>query len=137
MPESSEHMILVKELIQWTNIYFKNKKALIYSDSPEAIKKPEKIGIYIPDLFAKNITTGEILIGEAKRISDLTKAGNYKRAICQLEEFVNFLAIHGGGIMLMAVPLYARSGFESLIIDIINKHKCKNIQYRFTRSWKR
>ncbi len=135
MPESSEHMDLVQELIKWSNSYFENKNAIIYSDSPESIKKPEKIGGYIPDLYAKDIATGEILIGEAKRISDLTNPTSQKRAIRQLDEFIGFLSMNNGGVLLMAVPLYARDGFECLIIDLKEKHASKNLQYFFTRDW--
>tara|TARA_B100000315_G_scaffold256356_1_gene302078 strand:+ start:890 stop:1303 length:414 start_codon:yes stop_codon:yes gene_type:complete len=135
MPESSEHMGLVQELVEWTNIYFKNKNIIISSDTPDSSQKPPKIGRYIPDLYAKDLSTGEILIGEAKRITDLTNGTNNKKAFQQLREFIDFLAINNGGVLLMAVPLFARDGFESLIINLRTKYPVKNIKYFFTRDW--
>jgi hypothetical protein len=135
MPESSEHIELVQELVEETKKYFKNKNIIISSDAPDSCQKPPKIGSYIPDLYAKDLSTGEILIGEAKRINDLNNSASNKRAFQQLSAFIKFLALNNNGVLLMAVPLFARDGFESLIVNLQKKHNAKNVRYFFTRDW--
>ena len=133
MGESLEHMNLVRELVKWSELHFSDKNPIILSDLPESIQKPPKIGRHIPDLYARDMTTGEIIIGEAKRIADYTKKGPHKRAVSQLEAFISHLEMEKRGILVIAVPFYIESAFEEMIVNIKKNYNCKNFKYFFTR----
>ena len=134
MGESREHRDSVQELIEWSNAYFANKKVIILSDTDESIQKPPKIGSRIPDLYATNMKTGETLIGEAKRVSDLTNPSHQKRAIIQLDFFIRYLTTKKRGILLMAVPFFVEAGFKDIIIDIKKNYNSQNFNFFFTRN---
>jgi hypothetical protein len=120
VPESEQHMKLVRTIREWIEINYRSEKSLfVWSDLPESqnFSKPLSIEGFIPDIYAKTISSqSRIIIGEAKTSRDLDRPHTEQQLIaylkyCSLQEYSYFI---------LAVPWdyvrYARSLLNDLIL---------------------
>jgi hypothetical protein len=90
MSESSRHMRLVSNIVNWIRVTRINEDLCIFIDGPNEIglNKPPNIGGYQPDVFAKALARGAVtIIGEAKTAADLET----NRSELQLMSYLSYL----------------------------------------------
>ena len=103
MAESATHRKMVKRLEQWiVNNYDKSEKIFIWTDTPQngPSSFPITIEGFVPDLYAKFLSSTEQIIGEAKTASDLDTQHTEK----QITAFLRYCAINQNTILILAVP---------------------------------
>jgi hypothetical protein len=103
MPESTQHLDLVRRLISYVNSNFSECRSLsIISDLPTTIggERPPKIQGFAPDLFAIDVPATKTIIGEGKTRQDL-ETDHSRR---QIGAFLYFLSRQPRGILIIAVP---------------------------------
>lgn len=79
--------------------------------------KSPMIGGYRPDVYATDAPITVTIIGEAKTKADLETL--HTRS--QIQTFLNFLILHGGGLFILATPWQARLEGASLITSLLPK----------------
>lgn len=103
MTESVSHYKMVLSIKQWINNNFKKKeKLLVWCDTPRDGKSeiPCRIEGFVPDVYAKLITSSRQIIGEAKTAYDLDSKHTEK----QLAAFLKFCSRNNRTILVLAVP---------------------------------
>lgn len=103
MPESTQHLDLVRRLISYVNSNFSECRSLsIISDLPTSIggERPPKIQGFAPDLFAIDVPATKTIIGEGKTRQDL-ETDHSRR---QIGAFLYYLSRQPRGILIIAVP---------------------------------
>ena len=103
MPESTEHLDLIKRLANYVNSKFSECGSLsVICDLPTIIggERPPRIKGFTPDLFATDVPTTRTILGEAKTDKDL-ETDHSRR---QLSAFIDYLSHQAGGLLIVAVP---------------------------------
>src|SRR5882724_5459673 len=103
MPESTQHLDLVRRLISYVNSNFSECRSMsIISDLPTSIggERPPKIRGFAPDLFAVDVPATKTIIGEAKTRQDL-ETDHSRR---QIDAFLYYLSRQPRGILIIAIP---------------------------------
>jgi hypothetical protein len=139
MPESTQHLELVRRLIQYVSSNFSECRWLsVISDLPTSIggERPPRIYGFAPDLYAIDAPATRTIIGEAKTEKDL-ETDHSRR---QIEAFLRYLSRQPRGVLIVAVPWqilgatqrvmralmsvveYADS-VEVIILDEISEHR--------------
>ncbi len=104
MSESDHHRILVEALAR--EIFTDPSwiaEPIVYCDiieGPAATKLPPIIGCNRPDVFARDIGSSSLVIGEAKTSVDIDNKHTFE----QLESFFDYLRLHHRGELWMGVP---------------------------------
>ncbi|WP_462137188.1 hypothetical protein [Candidatus Mycalebacterium sp.] len=90
MPESKQHIDLVKRIVHYINDKYSKNGLFLLSDLPEEHmdNRPPKIKKHTPDVFAQNPITGFTIIGEAKIEKDIDTF----HTVEQLQEFTGYLS---------------------------------------------
>lgn len=104
MPESKQHIDLVKRLLHHIEDNYSDKSLFVLSDLPEehTDNRPPRVVNHVPDVFASNPITGFAIIGEAKILKDIET----DHTINQLKEFINYLKYQEGeSLLLLSVSL--------------------------------
>ena len=108
MPESRDHLELVQTIVTYVTTTWTACKALaLLTDLPTlpAATRPPRIASFIPDVYAADVPTTEVIIGEAKTLGDLET----EHAREQLKAFLGFLEHQKRGTLIVAVPWQARA----------------------------
>ncbi len=103
LAESSQHAALVQIIIGYIKREHAEVTALgIMDDLSSAIgaEKPNRIGGFVPDVYAFDAPLTMTIIGEAKTRDDLETEHSKK----QITAFLSFLSYQNAGIFVMAVP---------------------------------
>ena len=129
MRESDNHMQLVQEICKWIEANSPNKDQLsILTDSPltERHKLPPKVGCFSPDVYAKDLSSGVIIIGEAKTKNDLDTAHSRR----QFDAFLRYLSNHKNSTLIVATPWHMVNRAKSLIRCLQRKKQAKNVKVK-------
>ncbi len=124
--ESNEHAFLVTHL---TNFVAKQhgcggNLALYFDDQMYGRERPQRIGNYLPDLYAEDVPRTFVVIGEAKTHLDLISA----RSRRQLGTFLRYLALYDAAFFYLAVPTLAKPAAMTLVRELGCQHKGVNVQ---------
>lgn len=123
MSESDQHRSLVKALggdiasdTRW------NKPPIVYVDLQDGVsgKPPPVIWANRPDVFARDISTGRTIIGEAKTTNDIDN----QHTLDQLSSYFLYLQSHTEGELWMAVPWM--SAGTALRVSKLVRHQTKS-----------
>jgi hypothetical protein len=108
VPESRDHLELVQTIVSYVTSAWKTCAAMaILTDLPArpAASRPPRIAGYVPDVYAADVPTTQVIIGEAKTLDDLET----EHARRQLWAFLEFLEQQKCGTLIVAVPWQARA----------------------------
>jgi len=103
MAESSSHIRLVEEMVNWiAATYLNGEKAYLLIDHPDSPtnNKPPKINGYIPDIFSSISPLGGVIIGEAKTINDIERVHTEE----QIKAYLRYCKDYNNAIFVFAVP---------------------------------
>ena len=111
MPESLEHMNLVKRLEYVAHdIVPEPHHIFICSDTPDSNVKPERTSDnYAPDLMFKNANI--MIIGEAKTGSDVDRQHSINQYESYMKDLNNF---PGRKCIIFAVPWYSKNTIKNI-----------------------
>lgn len=119
MSESEQHRFLVRALAsdivsdtRW------NKSPVVYFDLQDLVSSepPPYIGSNRPDVFARDLSTGRTLIGEAKTTDDIDN----QHTIDQLTSFFDYLHTRSEGELWIGVP-WLSAGTAIRVCKLIRK----------------
>jgi len=132
VPESQEHINLVRALSAWTVERFSDSSYDFYIlvDLPDVVEKPDFIAGFRPDLFAR--APGRLtLVGEAKTTADLETEHTQR----QVAAFLQFLSRVPGAVFVMATPWPAHASAKNLVGGIARGMGITNVELRFLPQW--
>ena len=113
MPESLSHKQLVRNLRLWIEKNYQHREVVfLWIDNcpEEGFIQPKRIGSYIPDVFARCMTDGLEIIGEAKTGNDIQSRHSE-------EQFIGYLR-HcklNGSLFVLSIPYLYRAFSKTLI----------------------
>ena len=113
MVESNLHKSLVKIIGRWINSY-SSEEMIVYTDAEDSFSGniPPKIDTFIPDIFAKEMNSKYVIIGEAKSSQrDLESEHSEKQLIAYLRYCKN----KPNSIVVLAVPFNIVNCARSLV----------------------
>ena len=128
MPESRDHLELVESIVAYVKKAWTTCEALaILTDLPAlpAAARPPRIAGFIPDVYAADVPTTEVIIGEAKTVRDL----DTEHARLQLRAFAAFLDQQARGTLIVAVPWQARATAYNITKRMTNKSRLLILDY--------
>ena len=101
--ESNAHAALVLELVNYVRSTHSCEGQLaLYADHEDvAGGRPERINGFLPDVYAYDVPTSFVVIGEAKTRRDLQSDRSQK----QLAAFAHYLSLHEVGYLYIFTPL--------------------------------
>jgi hypothetical protein len=117
LAESSQHTALVQIIIRYIKREHATLTALgIVDDLPSAIgaEKPNRIGGFVPDVYAFDAPLTTTIIGEAKTRDDLDTEHSKK----QISAFLSFLSYQNTGIFVMAVPWQVKRRAHAIVTNL-------------------
>lgn len=103
MAESTTHIQLVEEMVQWiVKAYLNGDKGYLLIDCPDssACGKPPKINGYVPDVFTASLPNGRIIIGEAKTTHDIERPHSEE----QIKAFLRYCINYENSVFVFAAP---------------------------------
>ena len=103
MPESEMHARLVKAIIaHLARRLDVIDEIRVRDDSIQPIRgeRPPRIGNFVPDVYATDVPTTKIVIGEAKTTKDLETEHSRQ----QIAAFLDHLTHTSNGLFILAVP---------------------------------
>jgi hypothetical protein len=103
MPESTQHVALVRRLVSYVNSTFSECQSLsVICDLPIPIggERPPRIQGFTPDLYAVDVPATKTILGEAKTQKDLET----EHTRHQLTAFLYYLSCQSRGVLIVAVP---------------------------------
>ena len=124
--ESKEHAFLVTHLTVfvtkrhgcWGNL------ALYFDDQMYGRERPQRIGNYLPDLYAEDVPRTFVVIGEAKTHLDSISP----RSRRQLGAFMRYLALYDAAFFYLAVPTLAKPAATTLVRELGCLHEGVKVQ---------
>lgn len=101
MPESSEHINLVRTIVKHIELQYKTDSAIIQIDAPnQKYSKPPVFSQgYSPDVYV--IDSDRLVIGEAKTLEDSLRRHSRLQYKCYLSECESF---KGESYLIVSVP---------------------------------
>ena len=117
LAESNTHSDLVKIIISYIRREYSQIAALgIVNDlsSPLRAEKPNRIGGFVPDVYAFDAPLTTVIIGEAKTRLDLETEHSRK----QILAFLSFLGRQTTGIFILAVPWQAKRRANAIVLSL-------------------
>lgn len=110
MSESRLHDQLVSVILEHVRRHYRD--FLIFDDrTAMSSHKPPRVGGFVPDVYAVNVPTTRIVIGEAKTFRDLQTP----HTDAQMRAFLDHLALSDQGTLIVAVPWMAVATARSLV----------------------
>jgi len=90
---------------------------MVREDSVRPLRgeRPPKVAGFIPDVYASNVPTTMMLIGEAKTAADLET----KHSRAQIAAFLKYLALTPGGLFVLAVPVAVKPRARWLLRELV------------------
>ncbi|MBY2941838.1 hypothetical protein HFN97_20575 [Rhizobium laguerreae] len=116
MAESASHAGLVTALVAFAAAEFGGLSNIcVRHDAVRPLRgeRPPRINGYVPDLYAVDVPTTAVLVGEAKTRADLETA----HTRIQLDAFLCFLAQTPNGVFVLSVPLTAGATARSMLLS--------------------
>ena len=104
LAESSKHTALVEVILRYISREHAGLGIINDLSSPLYAEKPNRIGGYVPDVYAFDAPLTKIVIGEAKTQDDLETERSRK----QLAAFLSYLGLQQTGIFVLAVPWHLK-----------------------------
>lgn len=104
MPESTRHARLVEAIVAHAEHRVgKITDIMVREDAVRPLRgeRPPKVAGFIPDVYASDVPTTMMLIGEAKTAADLET----KHSRAQIAAFLKYLSHTPGGLLVLAVPV--------------------------------
>ncbi len=124
MPETYQHKRLVKAMIEFVrNAYFNGDTSRLLVDSAvsrHSGRTPD-IGGFRPDLFANQLGSTAVILGEAKSIQDFENL----HTLAQLTSFMSYCDRFPDSIFVLAVPWVFQRNAESLVHMLKKRHDMK------------
>lgn len=122
MPESDQHVRLVKELCGYIATEFLNGDSggiLRDSSGVSSNERCYEVNGYVPDVFAKSFTsTINIVIGEAKTCRDIET----RHTALQLESYLTFCSQEvQSAVLVVAVPWAYHRQARQILINIAKR----------------
>lgn len=117
MTESEMHARLVKSIISHLEFCLgKIDEIMVQDDSLQPIRgeRPPRIGQFVPDVYATDVPTTKIVIGEAKTANDIDTEHSRK----QISVFLDYLAHSPNGLFVMAVPTFSKARAQSVVKEL-------------------
>lgn len=114
MAESDKHLALVDVIIGHVETRYSNLTSLlVLNDKPGTPRagKPPRLGGFVPDVYAADVPTTTVIVGEAKTARDLENDHTDR----QLRAFIEHLKYTAHGSLLLAVPWRALAAARSLV----------------------
>jgi hypothetical protein len=114
MAESIKHLELVVALVRCAprHLHGSEHHSILHDlPGPIGCDKPPKIGAFRPDVYAADVPTTTVVIGEAKTADDLDTEHTRR----QLLDFAHFLKLYPGSSLLLAVPWSLRARAQFLL----------------------
>ena len=127
MAESLVHLHLVSRLVSYIQGEYQPIYELaIFHDLPNLLgaDKPPRIGGFIPDVYAVDIPTSIVILGEAKTEDDLETQHSRK----QLTAFFQFLQVQSCGVLVLSVPWQAKARAKNLVGGLRKELQCAKVQ---------
>ena len=124
--ESAQHAFLVAHLTDFVTKQHGcgGNLALYFDDQMYGRERPQRIGNYLPDLYAEDVPRTFVVIGEAKTHPDLLSA----RSRRQLETFLRYLALYNASFFYLAVPTLAKPAATTLVRELGCQHESVKVQ---------
>jgi hypothetical protein len=104
LAESSKHTALVQVIIKYIGREHAGLGIINDLSSPLYAEKPNRIGGFVPDVYAFDAPLTTIVIGEAKTQDDLETGHSQK----QISAFLSYLGLQQTGIFILAVPWHLK-----------------------------
>ena len=114
MGESTQHAMLVTEIVKWITTKHGEHNALsilVDSNTVPPDRRPRQIGGFTPDVTARTLPSSFVIIGEAKSFADFFVPHTAK----QLTVFLEYLQYQECPTLVMATPLAATAAARSLV----------------------
>ena len=124
--ESNEHAFLVSHLTDFVTKRHGcgGNLALYFDDQMYGRERPQRIGSYLPDLYAEDVPRTFVVIGEAKTHLDLIST----RSRRQLATFLRYLALYDAAFFYLAVPTLAKPAATTLVRELGCRHEGVKVQ---------
>ena len=124
--ESDEHALLVARLTHYVKQKHgcKRNLAVYLDDQARGRERPQRIGNYLPDLYAEDVPRTFVVIGEAKTQLDLISP----RSRRQLLAFLQYIALYDTAFFYLAVPMFAKPTATTLVRELECLHESVKIQ---------
>ena len=119
--ESNEHAFLVTHLADVVARQHGGggNLALYFDDQMYGRERPQRIGNYLPDLYAEDVPRTFVVIGEAKTHLDLISP----RSRRQLAAFMRYLTLYDVAFFYLAVPTLAKPAATTLLRELGCRHE--------------
>jgi len=127
MTESSTHVLLVSELLQWVehNITPRDDLCILVdslSSSPDS--RPPSIGGKVPDVYVKSVGSDRVvLIGEAKTSLDVET----EHTRDQFRGYLDHLKSQRVSILLIAVPWHKTRLVQSIVHRVQEEQNAQRV----------
>lgn len=123
--ESDEHALLVARLTDFVKKEHGcgGNLAVYLDDQMRGRERPQRIGAYLPDLYAEDVPRTFVVIGEAKTQLDLVS----HRSRRQLGTFLRYLALYEAAFFYLAVPTLAEPVAKTLVRELGRLHDCVKV----------
>jgi hypothetical protein len=127
MTESSTHVLLVSELLQWVdhNIIPRDDLCILVdslSSSPDS--RPPPIGGKVPDVYVKSVGSDRlVLIGEAKTSLDVET----EHTRDQFRDYLDHLKSQRVSILLIAVPWHKTRLVQSIVRRVQEEQNAQRV----------
>ena len=134
MSESSYHTKMVEEVSLWIKNYNPSTTDLmIFSDLPNTPrhKLPEIFNNFRPDVYARNLTSRNVFIGEAKTGPDLETP----HSVRQIRSFLKYLSNEENSIFIIATS-WEMIRCAKVLVSALQKEVCaEKVQLQFLTVW--
>lgn len=124
--ESDEHALLVARLTDFVKQEHGcgRNLAVYLDDRMRGRERPQRIGNYLPDLYAEDVPRTFVVIGEAKTHLDLVSA----RSRHQLQTFLQYISLYDTAFFYLAVPMFAKPTATTLVRELACLHESVKMQ---------
>lgn len=129
MGESTSHIALVSSIAKWLEKQEYFGSLITLADIPSSIgaSKPPIVGGFAPDVWAKNIENGSVIIGEAKTLRDIENRHSSE----QFSAFLKFCNDNKPSLLVVAVPWMMVNCAKSHIEYLKRKTRTEGVQVVF------
>lgn len=127
MGETQLHLDLVRRLVEYAEWRLRGYVAVaVFADLPSTPRrdKPQRVGGFVPDVYASDVPTTFSLVGEAKTIEDLET----RHTILQLGAFFRHVTVCGGALAV-AVPWTAITTARRVVHEVAVAEGCATVEY--------
>lgn len=117
MPESAQHARLVRAILARLETHLGPLANIMVRDdslSPFRGERPPPLPRFVPDVYATDVPTTRIVVGEAKTAKDLERDRSHE----QIASFLEYLTDTPGSLFILAVPLDCAPRARNLLREL-------------------